>query len=217
MNAERRNLFIGLVLILIGGVSLLDNFRLFTFEPELFFGVLFIVGGYLFWGKYREEELARFLVLAGVLGYLGCVMLLSLVPGLDGSWEGVLFFVTVAAVSCKAYINDKSKWGLALLTGIALTLGGVVALETNWWLDGEFTGGAFFMGLAMTFGYLFTTRNEDNGLDWARLPAVILAALSMLLLIIGLDHSLGRFVFPGLLITTGAGLVLWNVRKRPAS
>lgn len=67
--------------------------------------------------------------------------------------------------------------------------------------------GVFFLGLGLTFGFLYLIKNERNKLEWAKIPALILIIFSGFVFFNTTDSFLGNLILPLSLIASGGYLI----------
>jgi hypothetical protein len=73
-------------------------------------------------------------------------------------------------------------------------------------------GGAFFLGLAVTFGLVYILPSPSGRMKWALYPAGILLILGILVML-GATNLL-NYVWPLALLIAGAYVIYLAVRKK---
>ncbi|GAB4421520.1 MAG: hypothetical protein Kow002_10500 [Anaerolineales bacterium] len=191
---------IGSLLILGGGLMLLERFGFLEDAGDLFWGAVFLIAGIAFltlvssggwWGFFPG------FVLAGI----GVLILLP--ESLD-DLGGVIFLGFIGLAFWAAYLTDRShRWWAIIPAGVMTTLA-AVALVSEFLDNGFASGGVFFFGLALTFLLVAFLA----GMGWAYWPAGALAVMGLFLFApaqLGLMSYLGAFA----LIAAG-GFLIWR-------
>ncbi len=188
----------GLLLILGGGLLLLETFGLLKNVGDLFWGVVFLGGGAAFlvivssanwWG----------LIPGFVLAGIGIIILL---PDALENLGGTIFLGFIALAFWAAYLTERShRWWAIIPAGVLTTLAGVT-LVSEYADNGYTSGGIFFLGLGMTFLLVALLA----GMRWAFWPAGALGVMGLFMFApaqLGLMSYLGAFV----LIAVGVFLI----------
>ena len=89
-----------------------------------------------------------------------------------------------------------------------LTLAGVSLITDN----GIFSGGLFFLGLALTFGLVYILPKPAGKLTWALYPAGILLILGALVTL-GATNLI-NYVWPLALLASGGYVIYRALRKK---
>ncbi len=211
MLGQRRHLIIGLLLIAVGAVSLLGNLHFLDGISDYLFALMFAAVGLVFSDMYRDGRQMRHLVGSASFMLVAFIIVLDALPGVDEDMTAVVLFWGFAAVGVYAFSQNRTKWGLALGSGIAFSIGTVVLADMLWPYSDDMQGAAFMLGLSLTFWYLYTLRNEQNRLAWARIPAFINAVLFLTILTASSD--LPELALPLVLIATGIGMLIRSNRR----
>jgi len=192
----------GTLLVLLGGMFLLQQQGLINDMGDAFFGAAFLVGGIAFLATYFTGS--WWAVIPGcVLAAIGVLILLP--PALDNI-GGFIFLGSLGLAFWLTYFGARAeRWWALIPAGVLSTLAIVSGLPAA---SGDFGGAVFFIGLAITF--LLVAQLAK--MRWGYYPAAALGALGILLLL-----SLGgvlNYVWAALLI--GAGGFLLYRYFRPA-
>ncbi|MBN2502531.1 MAG: hypothetical protein JXB38_17245 [Anaerolineales bacterium] len=184
-----------------------------TLEGE-WLGALFLFSVSIpFWVAYISNRSANWwaLIPGGVLLALSLIPLL-LVEAFSGEMFGAVFMAAIGLVFLLVYLTRREQWWAIIPAGTTLTIGIVVALSTlqfNSTFSEAIIGGAFFAGLALTFGVLWLLRGQYDT-EWAKYPGIALAAVALISLVAGTNANLA---FPILLVGGGLWLLIRNLRR----
>ena len=193
-------IILGLLLILGGGLLLLETLGFLRNASDLFWGVIFLGGGLVFltvvpaggwWGLFPGFTLAG-------------IGVLILLPDSLNDLGGAVFLGAIALAFWITYLTERvSRWWAIIPAGVLTTLAGVVVVSALV-DDGYASGAVFFLGLALTF-LLVALLAE---MRWAYWPAGVLGVMGLFLFApaqLGLMSYLGAFA----LIVVG-GFLVWR-------
>jgi len=191
---------LGVLLILGGGLLFLETLGYLKNVGDLFWGLVFLVGGAAFlilvtsvswWG----------LIPGFVLAGIGIVILL---PDSLENLGGTVFLGFVGLAFWAVYLTERTnRWWAIIPAGVISTLAGVT-LVSEYADDGYASGGIFFIGLGMTFLLVALLAS----MRWAYWPAGVLGVMGLFLFApaqLGLMSYLGAFA----LIAVG-GFLIWR-------
>ncbi|MBC7259722.1 MAG: hypothetical protein H5T65_10790 [Chloroflexi bacterium] len=200
-------LVFGAVLVLAGLLFLLDNLGVLAGAGDLFWAALFAVGGAAFLYRYATDRMHWWALIPGftLLGLAAVIALEALPLGDTGAISGGIFLGAIGLAFWAIYLTRRDFWWALIPGGVLVTLGVVAALAEK--AQGEAVGGIFFLGLAATFGGLYFLPTPQGRQTWAAIPAVILGAMGVFLLV-GAAVSLS-YVLPAALILAGL-VLLWR-------
>lgn len=208
--------FWGLVLVVAGGLLLLQTTGVLAFNWDVLFGGAVALLGVLFGLTFLSDRRGNWwAVIPGVI-------LLALAAGLEKDtlfpglvcregpcfdWDGVLILGGVSLSFWLVYFTDRQKWWALIPAGVVLTLAlvdGVSAGGVGEWAS----GGIFFAGLGLTFLLVAGLAKQR----WAFIPMGILLGLGVLL---GLTQSAyAGFILGGLCIGAGVYWIYRTARAR---
>jgi hypothetical protein len=214
MDKQKNSLLIGGFLIALGTLFLLDNLNMIYLRDAVLVAVIFIgIGGYLFFRHLQNRQMGT-LILAAIAMFVGLAILIDETRIVKDDVIGALFFLGAAALFVYGYFRDRQKWGLLLTAGILVTLGAIVLIEAIRFFDNDLAAGTFFLGLGLTFGLLYLIRNENNRLEWTKVPAVVLIIFAGFVYVNTSDFFLANLVLPLALILLGGYLVYSSIQNR---
>jgi len=178
---------LGLILLLGGGLLLLQTMGYLGNASDFFWGAVFLVGG------------AVFLSLLFAGQWWGVFPGMTLLGDKLGDFQGMIFLGAIAIAFWLVYLMNRSFWWALIPAGVLTTLAIVSVLPER---IGPFgTGGVFFLGLAFTFLLVALAA----GLRWAYYPAAALGVLGALATVS--MSGIANYVWALALIAVGGYLV----------
>lgn len=199
--------FIGALLVLVGGLTLLQSLNLITLQGNLwlfFFGALFAMGGLAFIFVLFSNRESWWAAIPGIiLLSLGLMMILmSLFPGFE-PYGGTFFLAGIGAAFWVVYFTNRTNWWAIIPGGTLLTLALISIPKLS---DGLETGGIFFLGLAATFALLAFLPSRDQKLNWAWIPAAVLFIMGAVMALSA--GGVAGYIWPVALICAGIFLLV---------
>ena len=145
MNSRNNSLMLGAFLILLGGLILLNNIDFIYLRDEIIMSLLFLaLGGYMLF-RYLQSHKMGTLIFASILLFIGLSILIDSTGIVDNSLLGTIFFWGVAALFATAYVRNAEKWGLIIPIGVLFTLGLIVLLHNQYYLNDDLGAAHFFL------------------------------------------------------------------------
>jgi hypothetical protein len=193
---------LGLILLLGGGLLLLQSMGYMQNAGNFFWGAVFIVAGAVFlslvfggqwWGVFPGMSLLA----------VGSVILLG---DRVGDFAGLIILGGLAIAFWLVCMLDPSKWWAVIPAGVLSTLAIVTIIPDRIGAFG--TGGVFFLGLALTFLLVAIV----TGMRWAYYPAAVLGVIGLLATVSLLDVA--NYVWAVVLIGAGGYLLFRYFRNR---
>jgi len=165
------SIFGGLILILAGGLFLLQGMGYLDNVGDIFWGAMFLAAGALFLFAFFTGS--WWAVIPGcVLAGIGALILL---PDSLEVYGGALFLGSIALAFWLVFLTaPRERWWAIIPAGVLTTLAAVTFLPDR--IGGMATGGIFFFGLALTFLLVALLA----GMRWAYYPAAALAFVGLL-------------------------------------
>lgn len=145
----------------------------------------------------------RSIVGIGLLAFGGLLLLKNL--GIFGGLGSLLWgslLLAGGALFGMVFVNNRQHWWAIIPGGVLATLSAVAFF--GWALPWLSTGALFFFGLAATFVLVYLLARQT----WALIPATVLTLIGALTLI----GSIGKLLFPLLLIGIGVAMFVRNQR-----
>lgn len=201
----------GLLLVALGGLLLLDSLGFLRVGVGLLFGVVFGAGGLVFLAVYAADRAQWWALIPGcaLLGIGALIALGEVAPRAAQAIGGSLFLGLLSLPFWLITLTRREHWWALIPAGVLLTLALVAALPAS--LAEGVTGGAFFLGLAATFGLVYLRPTPEGRMTWAWIPAAALGALGALV-ILGAT-ALAGYVWPLALVAAGALLLVRALRR----
>jgi hypothetical protein len=201
----------GLLLILAGGVFLLDNLNLIEIGGFVW-GILIGIGGLAFLSVYAAMRENWWALIPGVilLSVAALILADSFLPQGSGEWGGSIVLGGTGLAFLLVFLSNREFWWALIPAGVMITLACVVGLEDV--LGGVETGGVFFLGLGLTFALVGLVPTPEGQMRWAFIPAVILTIIGLLILVA--LSSLINYIWAVALIAGGLIIILRAFRTR---
>jgi uncharacterized membrane protein (UPF0136 family) len=201
-------LWLGVLLVLGGILSLLDATGIISNAGGIFWGLIFAAGGAVFLTMLVNDP-DNWWAAFPAFTLLGLAAS-SFLPDSLEDFDGLVFFAGISLAFWWVYFTDRQRWWAIIPGGVLLTLG-IVSLLDN--VSGMETGGFFFLGLGLTF-VLVAVLPGEGGRAWALIPGTILLLFGAIL---GTPFSgIAQYLWPAILIVLGGYFVLRFFMNRPA-
>lgn len=201
---------IGVFLVLLGLLLLLETLGLVRGAAELAVAAAFALGGVAFlWGFASQKEW-WWAAIPG-MALLGIGMLIgysALAPEGNGGLAAGLFLGSLGVGFIIVYLRLREHWWAIIPGGVLLTIAVVTSVESI--LGEGAMGGVFFLGLALTFVLVYLAPNPEGRMDWALIPAAVLAVIGTVILA-SFAQLLG-YIWPLALMAGGLLLLLKTMR-----
>lgn len=199
-------LWIGILFVIGGLLSLLEVQGLISNAGGIFWGLIFGAGAVLFFYLLRQNQ-SNWWAAFPAFTLLGMAVA-SIFSKYLGDFQGLIFFGGISLAFWFVYLTDRERWWAIIPAGILLTLGVVSVLDH---VSGRETGGSFFLGLGLTF-LLVAILPGGRGRSWALIPGIILLLFGALLgtPLVGLAN----YLWPAVLIVLGIYLVFRFFRNQ---
>ncbi|MEN8242942.1 MAG: hypothetical protein ABFS17_13555 [Chloroflexota bacterium] len=204
---------VALILIATGALVLLQNTGISDGDTgQVISLVLLGALGIFFTAMYFPAKRQWFWVALG----LGCFSfalsnLVYFIPALDEYYRQVIIFIGVGVSILTIYLHNRMHWWAMFPAGLLISLGASQLLEQIYpALDAN---GVLLIGLGLAFLVLFIVPTKIGRLKFALLPAVILLALGVAL-VIGAPYNIDAYLIPGLILLAGVVLILFTLRKK---
>ena len=204
----------GIILIAAGILFLLQNLGVLGGSLALLWALLFSAGGAVFLYVFLTNHTHWWALIPGfvLLSVGGVIALGELAPRLEDMWGGSLVLGGIGLAFWAVYFANREHWWAIIPGGAMVTLALVAGLSSA--LGDVELGGAFLVGLGLTFGLLYFLPTVEGRLKWALIPAGVL--LVMGLLITAASVSLLQYLWPAALILGGLYLVYRTFGTRQA-
>jgi len=198
----------GLLLIVAGGLFLLQNLGLFA-ASGLVWAILLGLGGMFFIAIFVQAQQQWWWLIPGItlLSVSLLVFLENVLPRATDFLGGGIVLGGIGLAFLVVYLVNRANWWALIPMGVMLTLAGVSVIDEITGID---TGGLFFLGLGATFALVALLPVEGTQMRWAWIPAGVLLAMG--LLISASSASLLGYLGPAILILAGLFFILRAAR-----
>ncbi len=167
------------------------------------FAAAFLLRAEAWWAAITAGALSGLAVLSGIGDAGGSV---------TEAVGGGAFLALLGAGFWAVYLRETTRWWAIIPGGVLLTLGGTGALDA---LDvpGDLQGGAFFLGLGLTFLLVGLLPAGAARRRWAFIPGGVLAVMGLLIAAgAGAVLDALEYLWPVALIAAGLYL-LWRATR----
>ena len=215
MKEKNRSLVFGITVIILGFILLLHNTGIIPSSENLFGGIFFLVAAFICFRVFKQNPKNWWLIIPALFCLLfGIALILKNFYFYKDDLMGVAIFWCAALAFGYIFYRDKKKWWAVIPSGACFTLGTVVFLDVMNLTRSDFGGIVFFLGMGLTFLYLWTQANRANKLKWAIYPAVSCLLLSLFLFIeIATLYGFDLF-FSIILICVGLYFIIKPYKKK---
>lgn len=214
MKKRIPGLLSGVFLIIFGVLIILDNLYYLYFIEDYAFSYIFIAAGIVLLVTYLLDKKKIWAVVISLFFlFIGISIFISESRYIPEGVIGGLFTFIVGTGFLTAFLKNKKNWWAVIPAGILYTITIMIVLGEYFWYVEDFIAPVFFTGTGLTFGLLYLIRNEENKLNWAKIPALILLIFGIFsgaFVFIDFDENLG---FSFILITAGFAVILYHFLK----
>ena len=195
-------LWIGGLLIFLGGLSLLDNLNIISGVSSVFWGVVFGAAG-IYCLYHLIGNKSQWWLAFPAFTFLGLA-----VSPFSGAFSGLVFLGAISLAFWWVYFSDTNRWWAIIPAGVMLTLGTISVLDE---VSGVENGGILFIGLGLTF-ILLTMLPGGSSRAWALIPGVILLVFGAIL---GTPFAgFTQYLWPAILIILGGYFIVRFFRSQ---
>jgi hypothetical protein len=215
MRKYPAKVYFGIGTIVLGLILLLDNLGLINFDENFWWGLAFIILGFVLLRVYRLEKSRKGPLWVG-LGFLvgGLLFWSETFAGIPGAWIGIIILWFLAAAFGSIFIQNSSRWWAALVAGILFISGVLNFLDSYDLIPNYFFSFIFFFGVSLTFWFLYLIRDEKNKLSWAGIVAMLLMIFSFFLLQLEWNNRTADILLPISIIIGGIFLIYHAVKTK---
>jgi hypothetical protein len=212
---QKQGILLGSAIIAIGVLALLINLGVIAHLDNLTLGCGLLLVSFLFFRIYHADRQKWWaLIPACLCAFLGVVMVVQTFWDFAGELVGAGFLWACTIAFGYIFSRNKQHWWAVIPAGICFTLGSVVLISGFDLLDNDFEAVVFFLGLGLTFVFLWSQRGDGIATDWAMIPAVVMIALALMIYIENVRWLDWEIALPVLLIGVGLFLVTRKSRIR---
>lgn len=201
----------GLLLVVVGIMAMLWSLDVVAFDWGLILAAILAIGGVAFLTVYGRNRAHWWAVIPGF-----SLLAFAVVIGLESSasrgvraWNGAVFLGTIGLGFWVVYIGRREFWWAVIPGGALFTLALVAGLAQT--RPGMEVGGAFFLGIGLTFGLLYVLTLQRR-MVWALIPAAVCFLFGLLLVLAAVAAL--SYVWPALLVLAGLAVLLRGSLRR---
>ena len=215
MSKKNANFYIGSIIILIGILILLSNTHILSGLDDILGGGLLLLIAFVFFTIYNRDRSKWWPLLpATIFAVLGAGVILETFVPFASDLLGAGFMFAIFGVFAFVYTREPAQWWAIIPAGVAFTLGVVILVDTFHVMNSDMSGVVFFLGLGLTFYYLWSLRSDNPNVGWAIWPASVLLILSAIVYIDQADWLGDDYIFPLILVIAGVFLITNGIRKK---
>jgi len=200
-------IIIGTLLILAGGLGVLQAFGFLRDASDVFWGLVFLAAGAVFLFMFVSSFASGGWWAAFPGFVLAGIGVLILLPDALDDIGGAVFLGAIGLSFWTVYLTGRDRWWAIIPGGVLFTLAIVSALPERL-LGGADSGGIFFLGLALTFLLVALLAN----MRWAYWPAGALGVFGVFLFFQS-QVDLFSYIAAGVLILAGGYMILRTLRS----
>jgi hypothetical protein len=206
--------FWGLLFILGGFLFLLQELDVFQ-GADIFWGVMLGLIGLLFLSGFVGNRASWWVLIPGIslLGLAANSIVGAVLPG-DAAdiLEGLLVLGGIGLSFWAVYLVSPGNWWAIIPGGVLVTLAVVASLESAY--SEKDMGGVFFLGLGITFALVAFLPNPHGQMKWAYIPSVVLVVIG--LVVMASSFPIVKYLWPVALILVGLYVLLraFGFRRR---
>ena len=203
----------GIGLIALGTILLLQTTGIISGAVSLIWSLLFVGGGAIFLYFYFLNRTQWWALIPGLLflGFAGLIILSEYGPSNLRAFGAPLILFSMAVSFLLIYLFHRSNWWAIIPGGFLASIAAMVAFGP-YLRGGGAAVGVFFLGGALTFGFLGGVRTPQGRMKWATIPGIVLLLLSLVFFSIALEAF--QAVWAGALIVLGLIMVMRTFTRR---
>jgi hypothetical protein len=205
-------IFWGIILILGGGLFLLDTFGMINIG-ELLWLIITGVVGLLFLAVYLSNHDHWWALIPGtiLLTFTTLIGLNTYLPGFSSSnLDALVIFGGIALSFLLVFLADRMNWWALIPMGVMATLAIITIADT--YITAISTDSIIFLGLGITFALVAILPNKVGRMSWAWIPAGILGLIGLFILIA--KEDLLNYIWPIALMIGGLQLIIRAFRRK---
>lgn len=201
--------YVGLGIIIVGLIILLDNLQILKIDENFWWGAAFIILGSLLLRVYKIDQARKGPLWVGMGFILGGILFwLDAIAGLPGDWIGIIILWFLAAAFGYIFHQKNSRWWAAAISGLLFSSGAVNFITNYHLVPDNFVSFIFFMGLSLTFWFLYLSRTEENKMRWTAYVAMFLTISAFFILSQEWNNNIADILLSVSIIIAGVFLIL---------
>ncbi|MBD3288639.1 hypothetical protein GF337_07555 [candidate division KSB1 bacterium] len=210
MKQFKKDLIIGVLIIIVGLFSLLINIDVLDIKIDSAMVTVFIfIAGFLFFmGMYLYQNRKEFWPLIPAFALLGiAILILFNEIGLSHKIGAGFLMIFIGLGFIMTYLFHRENWWALIPGGIMASISMVIFFQ------GILGVGLMFVGMGGVFFALYPVlKKEGENSWWTVIPGSILSLLGILFLLFDKDY-VGKFILPLLLVAGGLYLIFKPTRQ----
>lgn len=208
MKPVNWRIILGLIILVIGGLALLQNLEILkvgnTFGAILL-PACFIAGGLVFLYVLITNRSNWWVAIPGfTLVGLGAMIGVSELPGMQNAgWTAGIFLGCIALGFLVIYLIDRMHWWALIPAGTLLSITLLVVFGGVYFL---------FLGLAVTFALIAVLPTGMGNKTWPWIPAAVLGVMGITFLFT--EKQPVGYILPAVIIAGGLFLIIYSLVKK---
>ena len=199
----------GILLVLIGLLTLLSNLNVLGNASDIIWGVLFAAVGVVFLFLFVQNR-ERWWALIPGLGAIGLGLLITVGKLMPNDTEAILFVGALGLAFLVIYVLRRDFWWALIPAGVMFSVCLVVLFSNQRAFE---EGSLMMLGLGATFAAVALLAKPAKNFRWAWIPAGVLGLIGLAIL----SDSVGfaKYIWPLAIILVGAFFLLRAALGKP--
>lgn len=210
-------IIVGIVVIIIGGLALLQSTDILKIGDNVWDIIVpagFLAGGAAFLYVLISDKRNWWAAIPGftLVGLSLLIGLETFVPALKGTGISAAIFLACIGISFWViYLLNREHWWAIIPGGVLLSVASLVALS-DFVKNPVF---ALFVGLGITFGLVALLPGGIGDRKWAWIPATVLFILGLLFMFS--SEGIMKYIPAALMVVAGIVLIIVTIIRRKKS
>ncbi len=171
----------GLAIVAIGLFALLHNFEIMEVNsPFIISLAMLIVGGLSLRLYFKKERALWWLIISLIALFWGSGILMYELNIISFHFRNQFCLFGIGLSFLVVYFQNTKNWWALIPGGSILVLFLVDLLDEIFYLERGLASFLLILGIGLIFFYLYLIRNENNRLQWAIYPAIVIVLFSLL-------------------------------------
>jgi hypothetical protein len=197
---------LGLILLMCGGVLLLQAADVLKYYERWFWASVFIAGGVLFLIYLFDRVWWTVFPGFPLLAIAATIIIFPWSP----SWAWAAFFIVSSLSFWVFYFSGRDeKWWALMPAGLLVSFGLVIGIEQ--FVSGAVAAGICSLGLSLTLVLVIALTRSNQ---WAYIPAGALATTGVLIMAMGTSAKAVLYICSAVLILVGLAIIVKNIMVR---
>lgn len=206
---------VGFLVIVLGCLILLNNFDFLDLNSTFFISLLMIlVGGLCFYFYLKKEHSIWLLIISFVTFFWGFGILVYELGFLSFYLKNHFILLGIGLSFIAVYFHNTKQWWAIIPGGCILVVFIVNMLDEIFYLQRGIPAFLLFFGIGLIFLYLYLISDENNRLNWAFYPAIVLILFGLFQLYFATRDASIQIAIAAVLILLGILLVIRAIRYK---